>query len=117
MITGLRRRLGRLIMRRLVLIEIGGVLMVGRVQVRVSIAEAAGRLGELVRRVEGGEEVVLTRDGQAAVRLVAAVAGFDGRARMTLLEDARASGGAKATAGACAARSQDFLYGDGGLAG
>lgn len=35
------------------------------------------------------------------------------RARM--LEEARASGAANATPGACAARSQDFLYGDDGL--
>jgi prevent-host-death family protein len=36
---------------------------------RVSIIEAKEKLSELVRRAEAGEEVILTRHGQAAVRL------------------------------------------------
>ena len=38
-----------------------------------------------------------------------------GTSRRALLEAVRASGSAKATVGPCAARSQDFLYGDSGL--
>jgi prevent-host-death family protein len=36
---------------------------------RISIAEAEGQLTELVRLANQGEEVVLTQDGKAAVRL------------------------------------------------
>ena len=37
---------------------------------RISVTEAKGQLTELVRRAEAGDEVVLTRHGQAVVRLV-----------------------------------------------
>ena len=38
---------------------------------RISVTEAKGQLTALVRRAEAGDEVILTRHGQAAVRLVA----------------------------------------------
>jgi prevent-host-death family protein len=79
---------------------------------RVSVTEAKGQLAELVRRAEAGDEVILTRHGHAAVRLVPVNAPPDRTSRRALLEAARAGGGAKATAGPPAARSQDFLYGD-----
>jgi prevent-host-death family protein len=82
---------------------------------QVSVTEAKGQLTELVRRAEAGDEVVLTRHGHAAVRLVPVKAAPDGKSRTALLEAVRASGAAKATAGTDAARSQDFLYGDDGL--
>jgi prevent-host-death family protein len=82
---------------------------------RISETEAKGQLTELVRRAEAGDEVVLTRHGHAAVRLVP-VRNLPGRKdRRTLLEALRKSGAAKALAGAPAARSQDFLYDDDGL--
>ncbi len=37
----------------------------------MSITEAKARLTDLVRRAEAGEDIVLTRHGQPAVRLVA----------------------------------------------
>lgn len=37
----------------------------------VSIAEAKNRLTELIRTVEGGEEVVITRHGKPVARLAA----------------------------------------------
>jgi prevent-host-death family protein len=83
--------------------------------VRVSVTEAKGQLTELVRRAEAGDEVVLTRHGHAAVRLVPVKPPSDGKSRRTLLEAVRASAAAKASAGPSAARSQDFLYGDDGL--
>jgi prevent-host-death family protein len=83
--------------------------------VRISVTEAKGRLTELVRRAEAGDEVVLTRHGQAAARLVPVRAAMDRQSRRALLEAARRSGGAKAKAGPGAARSQDFLYADDGL--
>lgn len=82
----------------------------------VPVTEAKGQLTELVRRAEAGEEVILTRHGQAAVRLVPVRAVPDRKARQALLEAVRASAAA-ATAGLSAARSQDFLYGDDGLPG
>ena len=36
----------------------------------ISVTDAKGQLTELVRRAEAGDEVVLTRHGQPAVRLV-----------------------------------------------
>ncbi len=84
---------------------------------RISVSEAKGQLTELVRRAEAGDEVVLTRHGQAAVRLVPVRPMLDRPARRALLEAARVAGAAKAKAGPDAARSQDFLYGDDGLPG
>jgi prevent-host-death family protein len=82
---------------------------------RISVTDAKGQLTELVRRAEAGDEVVLTRHGHAAVRLVPIAPVSDRKSRRALLEAARASGSAKVKAGPNAAASQDFLYGDDGL--
>jgi prevent-host-death family protein len=82
---------------------------------QVSVTDAKGQLTELVRRAEAGDEIILTRHGHAAVRLVPIKAAPDRKSRRALLEAMRASGAAKAKAGPDAARSQDFLYGDDGL--
>lgn len=82
---------------------------------RVSVTEAKAQLTELVRRAEAGDEVVLTRHGHPAVRLVPVNPLPDRKARRILLETMRASAAAKKISGAAAARSQDFLYGDDGL--
>ncbi len=82
---------------------------------KVSVTDAKGQLTDLVRRAEAGEEVVLTRHGQDAVRLVPVKAVPDRAARRALLDALRAAGAAKAANGPSAARSQDFLYGDDGL--
>ncbi len=82
---------------------------------RISVTEAKGQLTELVRRAEAGDEVILTRHGHAAVRLVPVKAALDAKSRRTLLEAVRASASAKATLGPSAARSQDFLYGEDGM--
>lgn len=86
---------------------------------RVALAEAEGQLNELVRRAEAGEEIILTREGQAAVRLlpVENKAPLDSAAKRRILDAVRKSGGAKALPGVSAARSQDFLYDDDGLPG
>ncbi|HZT20809.1 MAG TPA: type II toxin-antitoxin system prevent-host-death family antitoxin [Dongiaceae bacterium] len=84
---------------------------------RVSVTEAKGQLTELVRRAETGEEIILTRHGQASVRLVPVRRILDAKARRALLEAVRAAAAGKASAGPNAARSQDFLYGDDGLPG
>jgi prevent-host-death family protein len=85
--------------------------------VRISVSEAKGQLTDLVRRAEAGDDIVLTRHGQAAARLVPVKAVMDMKSRRALLEAARRAGGAKAKAGPNAARSQDFLYSDDGLPG
>ena len=82
---------------------------------QVSVTEAKGQLTELVRRAEAGDEVILTRHGHAAVRLVPVKAMPDRKSRRALIEAVRASAAAKADDGPSAARSQDFLYGDDGL--
>jgi prevent-host-death family protein len=82
---------------------------------RKSVTEAKSRLTELVRRAEAGDEVILTRHGHAAVRLVRVRAAPDRKARKALLEAARAAGAAKRKSGPRAPRSQDFLYGKSGL--
>jgi prevent-host-death family protein len=85
--------------------------------VRISVTEAKGQLTELVRRAEAGDEVILTRHGHEAVRLVPILAVLDRKDRRTLLEEVRARSAERATPGPDAARSQDFLYGDDGLPG
>jgi prevent-host-death family protein len=82
---------------------------------QISVSAAKGQLTQLVRRAETGEDVVLTRHGHAAVRLVPVRGALDSRARRALLQGARKSGRIKATAGPTAARSQDFLYGRSGM--
>lgn len=73
------------------------------------------QLTEPVRRAQAGDEVILTRHGQDAVRLVPVQTAPDKAARRALLESVRAARAAKAASGPNAARSQDFLYGDDGL--
>ncbi|MCW8060831.1 type II toxin-antitoxin system Phd/YefM family antitoxin [Agrobacterium tumefaciens] len=82
---------------------------------KVSVTDAKGQLTELVRLAEAGDEVILTRRGHAAVRLVPVAAPPTAMARRALMEKIRAAGAAKAQPGPDAARSQDFLYDDDGL--
>jgi len=82
---------------------------------QVSFTEAKAQLTDLVRRAEAGDDVVLTRHGQAAVRLVPIKALPDRATRIRLLEAARESGAACALPGPSAADSDAFLYGDDGL--
>ena len=82
---------------------------------RISVSDAKGQLTELVRRAEAGDEVILTRHGSAAVRLVPVKPATDGKSRRSLLNALRARASAKASVGPDAARSQDFLYDDDGL--
>ena len=80
---------------------------------QISVTEAKAQLTELVRRAEQGDEIILTRHGHAAVRLVPVKAPSDRKSRRALIEEMRAS--AEPSPGPSAARSQDFLYGDDGL--
>jgi prevent-host-death family protein len=82
---------------------------------RISVTEAKGQLTELVRRAEAGDEIILTRHGQPAVRLVPANSEQIRTARRAIIEEVQAAAAKKVTPGPGAARSQDFLYGDDGL--
>jgi prevent-host-death family protein len=84
---------------------------------RISVTDAKAQLTDLVRRAEAGDEVILTRHGHAAVRLVPVKAVADAKSRRVLLDTVRAVAAMKATAGPNAAHSQDFLYGEDGLPG
>jgi antitoxin (DNA-binding transcriptional repressor) of toxin-antitoxin stability system len=68
-----------------------------------------------VRRAEAGDEIILTRHGHAAVRLVPVKQVAAAKSRTAVLDSVRASAASKAKAGPSAARSQDFLYGEDGL--
>jgi prevent-host-death family protein len=95
--------------------DAGNVVEAAEQDMQVSVTEAKGQLTELVRRAEAGEEVILTRHGHAAVRLVPIKRVRDRASRRALLDAVRASAAAKASAGPSAARSQDFLYDEDGL--
>jgi prevent-host-death family protein len=79
----------------------------------VSVTSAKAQLTDLVRRAEAGEEVVLTRHGQPAVRLTPVErARQTSEARRAIIERISREAAARAKPGPCAARSQDFLYED-----
>jgi len=82
---------------------------------RISVTEAKSQLTELVRRAEAGDDVVLTRHGHEAVRLVAIRQVPNSDARRKLMEDIRQSAIGCIAPGETAARSQDFLYDENGL--
>ena len=82
---------------------------------QISVSDAKAQLTDLVRRAEAGDDVVLTRHGQPAARLVA-IKSVGGRAaRRRIMETLRREASQKAVEGASAARTQDFLYNDDGL--
>jgi prevent-host-death family protein len=85
---------------------------------RVSVTDAKAQLTDLVRRAEAGDEVVLTRHGHDAVRIVPVASPSDTvEKRREFLEELSRRAAAKALPGPSAARSQDFLYDENGLPG
>lgn len=82
---------------------------------RISVTKAKGRLAELIRRAEAGQEILLTRHGRAAAELVPVPRRLDAAARQAVIARIQASAAGKRTAGVSAARSQDFLYDDCGM--
>jgi len=82
----------------------------------LTLSEAEGRLTELIRRVEAGEDVTLLKDGRPAVRLVAVAPKPSRAEKLRLLDEFQAKVAANALPRwPSAARSQDFLYDDKGL--
>lgn len=82
---------------------------------KVSVSEAKAQLTDLVKRAEGGEEVVLTRHGHPAVRLVPAAQATTRDERLAVIRAVRAAAPKDRVPGPSAARSQDFLYDEFGL--
>ncbi|MGH6873264.1 MAG: type II toxin-antitoxin system Phd/YefM family antitoxin [Rhizomicrobium sp.] len=84
---------------------------------RVTVTEAKAQLTELVRRAEAGEDVVLTRHGHSAVKLVPVASTPTREERSAILREIWKSAAAKKKQrrGPSAARSQDFLYDKSGL--
>lgn len=93
--------------------------MVGRLdhisEMYVAVSEAKAQLTDLVRRAEGGEDIVISRRGEPAVRLVPIKRAPSAEAKRRILDEIMASGAANLTPGPCAARSQDFLYDEDGM--
>jgi prevent-host-death family protein len=87
---------------------------------QISVTDAKGRLTDLVRRAEGGEEVVLTRHGHPAVRLEPVRPTLSDEAlrarRLAAVDRAVAAARERGPdGGTSAARSQDHLYGEDGM--
>ena len=80
----------------------------------INVTDAKAHLLDLVRRVEAGEEVVLTRHGTPVVRLTPVKTQVDAETRRAILDEYI---GTVPSNGISAARSQDFLYDDQGLPG
>jgi prevent-host-death family protein len=77
---------------------------------RVAVSDAKAQLTELVRRAEAGEEVILTRRGQPAVKLVPTAKVSTREDRSRALEEFRSAVRGKMLPGEDAAHSADFLY-------
>lgn len=79
----------------------------------VAISEAKAKLTDLVRRAEAGEDVILTRHGHPAVRLVAVKRKPTPEEKRELFRRLRGSiKGLPEWEGVTAATAADFLYDD-----
>jgi prevent-host-death family protein len=81
----------------------------------IAITDAKAQLTELVRRAEAGEEVVLTRHGKPAVRLLPVRSEDDRVARRLRLLELSAKMAREKTPGPDAAHAADVLYDDNGM--
>ena len=80
------------------------------------ISEAKARLTDLVRRVEGGEDIVLMRHGRPTARLVPVRPAASRATRLAAIERVRrAAAGKLASAGSAVARSQHLLHDEAGF--
>jgi len=81
------------------------------------VSEASSQLPDLIRQVEAGNEIVLTRNGDHVARLTPVIAAQSRAQRRAALARFQRSVSSKSVHGSDAARSQDFLYGEDGLPG
>ncbi|XBQ15455.1 MAG: type II toxin-antitoxin system prevent-host-death family antitoxin [Oceanicaulis sp.] len=83
---------------------------------KIDLSDAEGRLLDLVRRAEAGEDVLLTRDGAVVARIsVGEPPAKSPEERRALIKRVQESARRHALEGPDAARSQDFLYDEDGL--
>jgi prevent-host-death family protein len=80
---------------------------------QISLTDAKARLTDLVRRAEAGDEVILTRHGQPAARLVPIAHKPSEKEREALLDALHGAG--KRDFGPDAPNASDWLYDDDGL--
>lgn len=79
----------------------------------ISVTDAKAQLTELIRRAEAGEDIVLTRHGQATARIVpVAKPKLSLDERSHLLREIVARAHAKLTPGPSGKELQDALYDD-----
>ena len=82
----------------------------------VSLSQAKAQLTELARRAEAGEEVILTRHGTPAVRLVPVTTDTVRERRLRVMQEVMAAARRRGPdGGPDAAHSADWLYDDRGL--
>jgi prevent-host-death family protein len=81
---------------------------------KISVTDAKGQLTGLVRRAEGGEEIILTRHGHPAARILpmAKSASPDKRLKFLIRSGPKAERRPRLDR---ARRRQDFLYSGDGL--
>ena len=80
---------------------------------QISLTDAKAKLTELVRRAEAGDDIILTRHGQPAARLVPIARRPSDGEREALLDALHGAG--KRDFGPDAAHISDWLYDDNGL--
>lgn len=99
------------------MIENGQTLDYISVMTRVSVSEAKARFTELLRKVESGEEIVVTRHGKEIAQIGPRRRKLTPEEKLAGIRRAQALAKGKFEPGFSAARSQDFLYDDDGLPG
>ena len=81
----------------------------------VAISDAKAQLTDLVRRAESGEEIILTRHGNAVATIAPLKAKPSAEQKKQAIDAIRAAARNIPDDGISAARSQDFLYDEFGL--
>jgi prevent-host-death family protein len=82
----------------------------------VALTDAEKQLSDLIRRVQDGEEVILTQAGKSDVRLVLVEQESESQKAMrAAIKRVRENARSRPYLGESAAQSQDFLYGWDGL--
>jgi prevent-host-death family protein len=82
---------------------------------QISVKEAQENLDELVARVEGGEDIVLTRAGKTVARIVPLTLEASREERRAVLDRVRAMAPPRRPGEPTADRSHDDLYDENGL--
>jgi prevent-host-death family protein len=84
---------------------------------QIAVTEAKAQLTELVRRAQAGDEVILTRHGQPAARIVPVQQVMNAATKRAVLDRIMGEARLNPIEGVSAERSADFLYDENGLPG